>query len=410
MTPKNSIAVIDELSKLLKDESGDLLRKSVEKLYNILMELEVESIVGASKFERSEHRKTYRNGTRDVKTPLKTSVGNIELSIPKLRNGSYYPSFIEPRRLTDKALVGVIQQAYINGVSTRKVDHLVESLGLKIDKSKVSRLCKELDEIVFAFKNRSLSEKEYPYLYLDATFPKVREAGNVSSMGFFIAIAVNQDGNREVIGFEVGISESETSWTEFLQSLIKRGLRGVKLAISDAHSGLKSAMASTLTGVPWQRCRVHFMRNVLCQVPQKQKGLVAAIVKTIFMVENKDEAKKQLRVVVDQLSPRFKKAMQVVENAEAEILTYMNFPPKHWASIFSSNLLERLNKEVRRRFNVVSIFPDRDSVIRLGGAILMEQHDEWAAAERRYMSAESMTELYLGLILNVDNDSKSLLP
>lgn len=408
MTHKESISLIDELGKLLKEDSGDLLRKSVEKLYNVLMELEVETMVGASKWERNDSRNTYRNGKRDVKTPLKTTVGNIELSIPKLRNGSYYPSFIDPRRLTDKALVSVIQQAYVNGVSTRKVDNLVEGLGLNIDKSKVSRICKELDDIVLAFKNRPLDDKEYPYLYLDATFPKVREAGSVCSMGLFIAIAVNNNGDREVLGFDVGISESEDSWKDFLKSLVERGLKGVKLVISDAHSGLKSAMSAVFTGVPWQRCRVHFMRNVLCQVPQKQKGMVSAIVKTIFMVESKEDAKIQLRAVVNQLSPRFPKAMEIVIKAEDEILSYMNFPQKHWQSIFSSNLLERLNKEIRRRFNVVSIFPNRDSVIRLGGALLMEQHDEWAAADRRYMSAESMTELYLGLILN-QNDNHTLL-
>ena len=407
MTPKNSIAIIDELGKLLKEESGDLLRASVEKLYNVLMELEVETIVGASKHERSSQRTTYLNGKRKVKTPLKTSVGNINLQIPKLREGNYYPSFIEPRRLTDKALVSVIQQAYINGVSTRKVDNLVEGLGLNIDKSKVSRLSKELDGVVNSFKNRPL-EKEYPYLYLDATFPKIREDGSICSMGLLVAIAVNRNGDREVLGFDVAMSESESSWSEFLKSLINRGLKGVKLVISDAHSGLKSALNSTLIGVPWQRCRVHFMRNVLCEVPKKQKGLVSAIVKTIFTADNKDEAKILLRNVVDQLSSRFPKAMSIVESAEDEVLTYMDFPQKHWKSIFSTNLIERLNKEIRRRFNVVSVFPDRTSVVRLGGSILMEQHDEWAAADRRYMSADSMAELYINSVLNTVTDNLTL--
>lgn len=409
MTPKDSIAVVQQLGKLLQEESGDLMRASLEKLYNILMELEAETVVGASKYERSDNRKTYRNGKREVKTPLKTTVGNIELSIPKLRGGNYYPSFIDPRRLTDKTLVSVIQQAYINGVSTRKVDNLVETLGLNIDKSKVSRICKELDDIVLSFKNRPLTDKEYPYLYLDATFPKVREGGHICSMGLFIAIAVNKNGDREVLGFDVGVSESEQAWRDFLETLVGRGLKGVKLVISDAHSGLKSAMSAILTGIPWQRCRVHFMRNVLCQVPQKQKGLVSAIVKTIFMAENKNEAKKQLRSVVEQLSPCFPKAMEVVEKAEEEILAYMDFPGRHWQSIFSTNLLERLNKEIRRRFNVVSVFPDRNSVICLGGSILMEQHDEWAAADRRYMSTESMTELYVKIALNSTDTTNQLL-
>ncbi|MDO5572339.1 MAG: IS256 family transposase [Bacteroidales bacterium] len=407
MTSKNSITVIEELGKLLREESGDLLRASVEKLYNVLMELEAETIVGASKNQHSTDRSTYFNGKRNIKTPLKTAVGNINLSVPKLRNGSYYPSFVEPRRLTDKALVSVIQQAYVNGVSTRKVDNLVESMGLNIDKSKVSRVCKELDEIVFKFKNRPITN-ECPYIYLDATFPKVRESGTVCSAALLIAVAVNKNGEREILGFDIYPSESEEAWTCFLESLISRGLCGVKLVISDAHTGLKSAITKKLTGVAWQRCRVHFMRNVLAQVPQKQKGLVSAIVRTIFTAENKQEAKKQLSEVVNQLQSRFAKATDIIVNAEDEILTYMDFPQKHWQSIFSTNLIERLNKELRRRFNVVSVFPNDDAVIRLGGSILMEQHDEWAAAERRYMSAESMNELYIKAITGNNSEAMSL--
>ena len=408
MTSKNSIAVIEELGKLLREESGDLLRASVEKLYNVLMELEAETIVGASKNQHSTDRNTYFNGKRNIKTPLKTSVGNINLAVPKLRNGSYYPSFIEPRRLTDKTLVSVIQQAYVNGVSTRKVDNLVESIGLNIDKSKVSRVCKELDEIVSKFKNRPITN-ECPYIYLDATFPKVRESGTVCSAALLIAVAVNKSGDREVLGFEIYPSESEESWADFIESLKSRGLSGVKLAISDAHTGLKSAITKKLAGTQWQRCRVHFMRNVLAQVPQKQKGLVSAIVRTIFTAENKQEAKKQLSEVVNQLQGRFAKATDIILNAEDEILTYMDFPQKHWQSIFSTNLIERLNKELRRRFNVVSVFPNDDAVIRLGGSILMEQHDEWAAAERRYMSQESMNELYIKAITGNNKDA-TLLP
>lgn len=406
MTSKNSITLIEELGKLLREESGDLLRASVEKLFNVLMELEAETIVGASKNQHSSERNTYFNGKRNVKTPLKTSVGNIHLAVPKLRNGSYYPSFIEPRRLTDKTLVSVIQQAYVNGVSTRKVDNLVESMGLNIDKSKVSRVCKELDEIVYTFKNRPI-ENECPYVYLDATFPKVRLQGSVCSAALFIAVAVNKNGEREILGFDVYPSESEDSWKAFLQSLKDRGLTGVKLVISDAHTGLKAAINSIFAGTCWQRCRVHFMRNVLSNVPKKQKGLVSAIVRTIFMAENKADAKKQLSEVVNQLQGRFEKATAVILNAEEEILTYMNFPQKHWKSIFSTNLIERLNKEIRRRFDVVSVFPNEDAVIRLGGSILMEQHDEWAAVERRYMSVESMNELYIKTITD-DNDTPQL--
>lgn len=393
MTPKQSISVVDELGKLLYEAEGDLLRASLEKLYNLLMELEVESKTGAAKSQRSESRTNYRNGTRS--RPLDTSAGQIQLDIPKLRRGSYMPSFIEPRRLTDKALVNVIQEAYINGVSTRKVDNLVEGLGLDIDKSKVSRLCKSIGESVEQFRNRALRFQEYPYLYLDATFPKVREGGQVQSMGLVVAIAVNRNGDREVLGFDVGTAENGPFWTAFLESLAERGLRGVKLIISDAHPGLKEAISRVFTGVPWQRCRVHFMRNVLCQVPRKYQGMVSAMVRTVFATDKKEEAKAQLRLVADQLSPRFPKAMQILTDAEDEILTYMSFPQKHWQQIYSSNVLERLNKEIRRRFNVVSVFPDRASVIRLGGAVLMEQHDEWLAADKRYLSIESMNLLYL---------------
>lgn len=392
MTPKQSISVVDELGKLLYEAEGDLLRASLEKLYNLLMELEVESKTGAAKNQRSESRTNYRNGTRS--RPLNTSAGQIQLDIPKLRRGSYMPSFIEPRRLTDKALVNVIQEAYINGVSTRKVDNLVEGLGLDIDKSKVSRLCKSIGETVEQFRNRALRFQEYPYLYLDATFPKVREGGQVQSMGLVVAIAVNRNGDREVLGFDVGTAENGPFWTAFLEALVERGLRGVKLIISDAHLGLKEAISRVFTGVPWQRCRVHFMRNVLCQVPRKYQGMVSAMVRTVFTTDKMEEAKAQLRLVADQLSPRFPKAMQILTDAEDEILTYMSFPQKHWQQIYSSNVLERLNKEIRRRFNVVSVFPDRASVIRLGGAVLMEQHDEWLAADKRYLSAESMNLLY----------------
>lgn len=399
MTPNESLQLIDDLGNILKEGNPDFLRKSVEKLYNMLMSLEVETITGANRYQRTPNRTTSRNGNRQ--RPLETTVGMIDLSIPKLRNGSYMPSFIEPRRMTDKALVSVIQEAYINGVSTRKVDNLVESMGLHIDKSKVSRLCKEIDGIVSEFRNRSLSEKEYPYLWLDATFPKVREGGHVYSMAMVIAVAVNSNGEREVLGFDIGMSENGDYWTSFLKSLVDRGLHGIKLVISDAHSGLKSAINEVFTGVAWQRCQVHFMRNVLSQVPQKQKGMVAAITRTIFMQEDKKAAKVCLRAVSDQLRTKFPKAANVVELAENEVLSYMGFPEKHWKQIYTSNLIERLNKEIRRRFNVVSVFPNRKAVIRLGGALLMEQNDEWCVSERRYMSKESMDELQMKEVMKM---------
>jgi len=397
MTPNQSVQLIDELGKLLNEADGDFLRKSVERLYNMLMDLELEQKIGASKHQRTDSRNNQRNGTRS--RPLETTAGVIGLEIPKLRSGSYMPSFIEPRRMTDKALVSVIQEAYINGVSTRKVDNIVESMGISIDKSKVSRLCKEISDIVEEFRNRRLDKKEYPYIWIDATFPKVREGGRVCSMALGIAIAVNSNGEREVLGFDIGTSEDGDFWTEFLKSLVARGLSGVKLVISDSHAGLKKAINEVFVGTTWQRCQVHFMRNVLTQVPKKQKGMVAALVRTIFNQDSKDEAKKCLKMVVEQLRSRFPKAAEVVELAEEDVLAYMYFPEKHWKQIYSSNLIERLNKEIKRRFNVVSVFPDRASVIRLGGALLMEQHDEWCVAERRYLSAESMQDLYLKLAL-----------
>jgi transposase-like protein len=299
----------------------------------------------------------------------------VTLQIPKVRSGeSYYPSFLEPSRMVDKALVNVIQEAYINGVSTRKVDRLVEDMGLQIDKSAVSRLCKELDEQVDAFRNRQLTGK-YPYIWLDATFPKVREGGHVQSMALVVAIAVDDNGTRHILGFDVGMSESGAFWEEFLRSLVSRGLSGVRLVISDAHEGLKNAIAKILPGTSWQRCRVHCMRNILCQVPHKQQGMVSAMIRTIFAQENRDEAKQQLRSVVSQLEGHFPKAMEVLENAETDILAYMEFPVAHHPQIYSTNPLERLNNEIRRRSNVVSIFPNRASLLRLIGSVLIEQQD-----------------------------------
>ncbi len=352
------------------------------------MELEVEAKSKAAKHERSSERTAYRNGTRQ--RPLSTGVGEVILQIPKLRAGeSYYPSFLEPRRMVDKALVNVIQEAYINGVSTRKVDKLVEDMGMKIDKSAVSRLCKELDENVEAFRNRPLTG-EYPYIWLDATFPKVREAGRVQNMAFVVAIAVNDDGTRHILGFDIGMSENGAFWEEFLRSLVRRGLSGVKLVISDAHEGLKNAISSVLTGTSWQRCRVHCMRNILCHVSHKQQGMVAAMIRTIFAQESLADAKKQLRSVITQLEVHFPKAMEVLENAEDDIFAFMVFPKSHHPQIYSTNPLERLNKEIRRRGNVVSIFPNRAAVLRLIGSVLVEQQDEWLSGEKRYMSLESM--------------------
>ena len=391
MPGKNSIPNIEELQALIMNSGEDFLRKSLEKMLNLIMELEVEAKTNAAKYERSEKRTANLNGKRT--RGLSTGVGEVSLQIPKVRSGaSYYPSFLEPRRMVDKALVNVIQEAYINGVSTRKVDKLVEDMGIRVDKSAVSRLCKELDIQVDAFRNRPLTGK-YPYIWLDATFPKVREGGHVQGMALVVAIAVDDNGTRHVLGFDVGMSESGAFWEEFLRTLVRRGLSGVRLVISDAHEGLKSAISKILPGTSWQRCRVHCMRNILCHVPRKQQGMVSAMVRTIFAQENREAAKQQLRNVISQLEGHYPKAMEVLENAEADILTYMDFPVVHHPQIHSTNPLERLNKEIRRRSNVVSIFPNRASLLRLIGSVLIEQQDEWLAAEKRYMSLESMQKL-----------------
>lgn len=391
MSNMKSMPDIEGIQALLTSSSEDFLRQSLEKMLNLIMELEVEAKTNAAKHERSEKRTAYRNGSRS--RSLATGVGEVMLQIPKIRSGeSYYPTFLEPRRMVDKALVNVIQEAYINGVSTRKVDRLVEDMAIRVDKSAVSRLCKELDEQVEAFRNRPLVGK-YPYIWLDATFPKVREGGHVQGMALVVAIAVDDNGTRHVLGFDVGMSESGAFWEEFLRTLVRRGLSDVRLVISDAHEGLKNAIAKVLPGTSWQRCRVHCMRNILCQVPRKQQGMVSAMIRTIFTQESRDEAKQQLRNVVSQLEGHFPKAMEILENAEADILAYMNFPAAHHPQIYSTNPLERLNKEIRRRSNVVSIFPNRAALLRLIGSVLIEQQDEWIAAEKRYMSLESMQKL-----------------
>jgi len=393
MSGNKSIPSLGEFEHLVLTGDEDFLRQALERMLNLIMELEVEAKTNAVKHERTAERTAYRNGKRS--RSLATGVGEVQLQIPKLRSGeSYYPGFLEPRRMVDKALVNVIQEAYINGVSTRKVDRLVEDMGIRIDKSAVSRMCKELDENVEAFKNRPLTG-EYPYVWLDATFPKVREGGHVQGMALVVAIAVDNDGMRHVLGFDVGMSETGAFWEEFLKKLAARGLSGVKLVISDAHIGLKSAIDKVLQGTAWQRCRVHCMRNILCHVAKKQQGMVAAMIRTIFAQDSYDAAKAQLRNVVNQLERHYPDAMKVLEEAEEEILTYMNFPTAHHPQLYSTNPLERLNKEIRRRSNVVSIFPNRASVIRLIGSVLIEQQDEWLAAEKRYMSLESMMKLKL---------------
>ena len=390
MVTNNRMTLLEQLSKYVVAKDKDFLKEALTLLINALMDAEVTTIIGAEKYERNENRSNYRNGYRQREWD--TRVGTLQLSIPKLRHGSYFPSLLEPRKMSEKALLNVVQEAYVHGVSTRKVDELVEALGMRgMDKSEVSRISKQLDDFVKEFKNRRL-EGEYPYLWLDATFPKIREGGRVCSMALVIAVGVNQSGEREVLGFDVGMSEDGAFWEEFLRRLVARGLKGVKLVISDAHEGLKAAVKKILAGSAWQRCRVHFMRNVLSQVPKSYQGMVSSIIRTIFAQNDQASAREQLRHVVDELKNRFPKAMTILEEAEDDILAYMAFPREHWTQIHSTNPLERLNREIRRRTDVVCIFPNREAVIRLVGAMLMEQNDEWQVG-RRYFSLESMAKL-----------------
>ena len=369
-----------------KGSDDDLLREMMSYVANRMMDLEVENVTGAAHGERSPARLNHRNGYRQ--RPWDTRVGTVELEIPKLRKGSYFPAFLEPRRASEKALTAVIQEAYVHGVSTRSVDDLVKAMGMTgISKSQVSRLCAEIDERVSAFLSRPI-EGSWPYLWIDATYVKVREAGRIVSVAVIIAVAVNTDGRREVLGLEVGPSEAEPFWTKFLRSLTRRGLRGVKLVISDAHEGLKKA-ASKVLSATWQRCRVHFMRNALAHVGAKQRQMVAAAIRTAFTQETPAAARKEWRAVTDRLRARFPKLGALMDEAEDDVLAHMSFPKDHWQQIHSTNPLERLNGEIKRRTDVVAIFPNEAAIVRLVGAMLLEQNDEWAV-QRRYMSLETL--------------------
>ncbi len=368
---------------------ADLVRDLLAFAAERLMEAEVEGATGAAKGARSPLRTAQRNGYRE--RGWDTRAGRIALSIPKLRKGSYFPSFLEPRRTAEKALVAVIQEAYVHGVSTRAVDDLVKAMGAGgVSKSQVSRLCTEIDERVQAFLNRPL-EGAWPYLWLDATYIRVREGGRIISRAVIVAVAVNGDGRREILGIAVGPSEAETFWTGFLRSLADRGLRGVKLVIADDHKGLRAA-ASRVFNAIHQRCRVHWMRNALAHAPAKNRGAVAAMLKTIFAQETKVEAEKQWQVVADALREKNEGLAQMMDASREDVLAYMDFPREHWAQIASTNPLERLNKEIKRRSNVVGIFPNDAAIIRLVGALMLEQNDEWAVA-RRYMALESLARI-----------------
>jgi len=369
-----------------KGADADFLREMIQYVAQRLMEMDVETLCGAAYGERSAERANSRNGYRE--RVWETRAGAIDLKLPKLRTGSYFPGFLEPRRTAEKALAAVIQEAYIQGVSTRSVDELVKALGMSgISKSQVSRLCAEIDERVGAFLSRPI-EGDWPYLWIDATYVKVRQAGRIVSVAVIIAVAVNTDGVREVLGMAVGPSEAETFWTDFLRSLTRRGLRGVKLVISDAHEGLKAAAAKVLKAT-WQRCRVHFIRNALAYAGKGQRQMVLALINTVFAQDSAETASAQWRTVADQLRGKFPKLADMMDDAEPDVLAFKGFPKAHWAQIASTNPLERLNAEIKRRTNVVGIFPNDPAIIRLVGALLLEQNDEWQL-QRRYLQLEGL--------------------
>jgi putative transposase len=386
MTTKANIA-LTELAE--KGADADFLREMIQYVAQRMMDMDVESLCSAAYGERSPERLNSRNGFRE--RFWETRAGSVDLKIPKLRKGSYFPGFLEPRRTAEKALAAVIQESYIQGVSTRSVDELVKAMGMSgISKSQVSRLCGEIDERVHAFLDRPL-EGDWPYLWIDATYVKSREAGRIVSKAVIIAVAVNTEGVREVLGMATGPSEAEPFWTAFLRSLTRRGLRGVKLVISDAHEGLKAAGSKVLSAT-WQRCRVHFLRNALAHAGKGQRQMVLAAINTAFTQESFETASKQWRAVADQLREKFPKLSQLMDDAEADVLAFMSFPKAHRTQIHSTNPLERLNAEVKRRTDVVGIFPNEAAITRLVGALLLEQNDEWQL-QRRYMALEPLRAL-----------------
>jgi putative transposase len=388
MAESERMTAEEVVAKLMSDEHADFLRESLRWMVEQLMEAEVSGLVGAELGERTPDRATHRNGYRARRWD--TRAGEIELQIPKLRRGSYFPSFLEPRRRSEQALLNVVQRAYVCGVSTRRVDQLVESLGLRISRSEVSRISAGLDEQVEVFRSRPL-EGRYPYLFLDGKVEKVRAGGRVVRKCVVIAHGVHETGRREVIGLDVGEAETEAFWREFLRGLVARGLVGVQLAISDAHPGLKAAIAQVLA-CPWQRCTVHFLRDCLGHARKDQHGLLAALIRPIFAAPDRDAARAALSQAVVALEGKLPKVATMLEQGEEDLLAFYAFPPDHWRKLRSTNPLERLNREIGRRTDVVGIFPDDASLVRLATMLCIEQNDEWLVG-RRYLSAGSMEPL-----------------
>lgn len=392
-----SVDVRNHVCKVLEEAEPDVLRNLLSTMIHLLMNAEADSICGAEYGQRSKDRNNQRNGYRARK--LDTRMGTLNLDIPRLRHGSYFPEWLlEPRRRAERALANVVAECYLTGVSTRKVEHIAQTLGIeRLSKSQVSEMAKILDEQVEAFRNRPLDQGPYPYLWLDALVVKSREAGRVVNVAVVIATAVTKDGQRTILGCDVITSEDGAGWTAFLRSLVARGLSGVKLVISDAHEGLRNAIATVLPGSSWQRCRTHFMRNLLCKVPKKAQPAVGALVRSIFTLTDVEEVNRQFTYVVERLSGQFPQASDLLADAGPDLLAFLAFPQGHWRQIWSNNPQERLNREIRRRTDVVGIFPNRDAIIRLVGAVLAEQNDEWSIA-RRYMTLETINEALNGLL------------
>ena len=385
--------VIDLLDAIRAGGDIDVIRKGVELVLQALIDAEASEIIGAERYERTGERTNWRNGGRD--RLLATKAGDVELRIPKLRRGSFFPSILERRRRIDRALFAVVMEAYVHGVSTRKVDDLVAALGAAsgISKSEVSRICTALDAEMAAFRARPLGHVEFPYVFLDATYLKGRVGGQVVSRAVVVATGVAISGDREVLGCAVGDSEDEAFWTEFLRSLRARGLSGVRLVISDHHLGLKKAVATVMIGAAWQRCRVHFMRNVLARVPRTNAEMVAAAIRTIFAQPDAAAVAEQFDRITTTLTGQFGDVVAMLVDARDDLLAFSAFPLEHWRKVWSTNPLERVHREIKRRCDVVGVFPNDAAIDRLVTAVIVEQHDEWAVAERRYLSETSMARL-----------------